>query len=313
MSGGTTIAPGDRIGFIGLGNMGAPMVARLVSDGFTVIGFDQNAAASSELDAMANFLRATSLTEACQGVRAVILMLPNSAIVTSVLRDGPLFALADKGTLILDMSSSQPNSTVELSREAVTHGLKMVDAPVSGGVPAARDGSLTIMVGGPDSWFDEASRLLSRIGTNVVHAGEAGAGHALKAINNFLSASTLLASSEALVVGTKFGLKPQVMMDAVNVSSGRSWSSLTKWPRYIFPRKFASGFLMSLLIKDTRIAVELAHQLDIKIPYAERTLELWEQAMGEFPQDADHTDIHRFVERHSGYESPKVEKSESPQ
>jgi 3-hydroxyisobutyrate dehydrogenase len=300
------IAPGDRVGFIGLGNMGVPMALRLLTGGFTVVGYDQNEEASAELDEVGNFVRAATLEQACHGVRAVILMLPNSAIVTSVLRDGSVFTAADPGTVIIDMSSSQPNSTVELSREATTHDLHMIDAPVSGGVPAAKNGTLTIMIGGLDDCVEEVSAVVSRIGTNVVHAGEAGAGHALKAINNFLSASSLLASSEALVLGSKFGLKPQVMMEAVNVSSGRSWSSLTKWPRYIFPRNFASGFMMSLLVKDTRIAVELAHESDIEVPYAERTLELWEQAMAEFPIGADHTDIHRFVERHSGYETPEV-------
>jgi len=305
------IAPGDRIGFIGLGNMGVPMALRLLTGGFSVVGYDQNIEASAELDKVDNFVRATTVAEACQGVRAVILMLPNSAIVTSVLKEGSVFASADPGTLIIDMSSSQPHSTVELSGEATSHGLRMIDAPVSGGIVAAKDGTLTIMVGGPEAWVEEVSAITSRIGTNVVHAGDSGAGHALKAINNFLSASSLLASSEALVVASKFGLKPQVMMDAVNVSSGRSWSSLTKWPRYVFPRNFASGFKMNLLVKDTRIAVELAHESDIKVPYAERTLELWEQAMAEFPDGADHTDIHRFVERHSGYETPKLDDSPS--
>jgi 3-hydroxyisobutyrate dehydrogenase len=303
------IAAGDRVGFIGLGNMGVPMALRLLAGGFVVVGYDQSPEVAGELDAVDNFVRAGTLEEACRGVRVVILMLPNSTIVASVLRVGSVFSAADRGTMIIDMSSSQPISTVELSREAHAHGLRMIDAPVSGGVPAAKDGSLTVMVGGPDEWVEEVSSLVSRIGTNVVHAGGAGAGHALKAINNFLSASTLLASSEALVVGSKFGLKPEVMMNAVNVSSGRSWSSLTKWPRYIFPRNFASGFMMSLLVKDTRIAVELAHESDIKVPYAERTLELWEQAMAEFPEGADHTDIHRFVERHSGHETPKVERA----
>jgi 3-hydroxyisobutyrate dehydrogenase len=307
MAAATVISPGDRVGFVGLGNMGVPMVRRLLSGGFTVVGYDQNTEASSDLDSVDNFVRADTLDEACKDVRAIILMLPNSSIVTSVLKEGSVFSAADKKTMIIDMSSSQPNSTVQLASEAETHGLRMIDAPVSGGVPAAVDGTLTIMVGGPDDWVAEAHAVVSRIGTNIVHAGKAGAGHALKAINNFLSASTLLASSEALVVGSKFGLKPQVMMDAVNVSSGRSWSSLTKWPRYVFPRNFASGFMMSLLVKDTKIAVELAHECEINVPYAERTLELWEQAMAELPEGADHTDIHRFVERHSGYETPKVE------
>jgi 3-hydroxyisobutyrate dehydrogenase len=306
MAGLAAISPGDRIGFIGLGNMGLPMVQRLLGGGFQVVGFDVNPQSAPELSQAEGFHRAATIAEVSQGVRAVILMLPNSAIVNSVLREGSVFDSADQGLLIVDMSSSQPTATVTVSREAIEHGLRMIDAPVSGGVPAAKDGSLTIMVGGPTDWVEEARGMLSQMGKNVVHAGEPGAGHALKAINNFLSASTLLASSEALVVGAKFGLRPQVMMDAINESSGRSWSSLTKWPRYVFPRTFASGFLMNLLVKDTRIAVELAHESGLAVPYAEKTLEMWEQALAELPEGADHTDIHRFVEQHNNFETPKV-------
>ena len=307
MSQKSPIQPGDSVAFIGLGNMGVPMALRLITGGYSVIGFDQNPNAGEALNGHDGYRRAGSLAEACGGVRAVVLMLPNSTIVNSVLRDGSVFASGDPGTLVIDMSSSAPTQTVEVTAEAIERGLRMIDAPVSGGVPAAVDGSLTIMVGGPEAWVNEAHSVLQRMGKNVVHAGEAGAGHALKSINNFLSASTLLASSEALVVGAKFGLRPDVMMDAINQSSGRSWSSLTKWPRYVLPRTFASGFMMSLLVKDTRIAVELARESGIPVPYAEKTLEMWEQAMAELPEGADHTDIHRFVEQYSGFETPKVE------
>lgn len=311
MAGGGIFGPGDRIGFVGLGNMGVPMSLRLLNAGFDVVGFDPNSAAGEDVNHHAGFQRADNLSQACQGVKAVVLMLPNSSVVNSVLREGSVFDSAGPNTLVIDMSSSQPTATLAVTAEAIANGLRMIDAPVSGGVPAARDGSLTIMVGGPPQWVNDAGTLLSSLGKNVVHAGAAGAGHALKAINNFLSASTLLASSEALVVGAKFGLRPEVMMDAINSSSGRSWSSLTKWPRYVFPRNFASGFFMSLLVKDTRIAVELARESNIPVPYAEKTLEIWEQAMAELPEGADHTDIHRFVERHAAFETPLVEGNES--
>lgn len=305
------IRPGERVGFIGLGNMGTPMAARLLGGGYVVVGFDPNPAAGSQLEEHGGFERAASMAEACQGVKAIVLMLPNSAVVHTVLTEGSVFDSADLNALIIDMSSSQPSATVEETAEAVKRGLRMIDAPVSGGVPAARDGSLTIMAGGPQAWVDEAMEILSLMGKHIVHAGDAGAGHALKAINNFLSASTLLASSEALVVGAKFGLKPDVMTDAINSSSGRSWSSQTKWPRYVLPRTFASGFLMSLLVKDTRIAVELARESGIPVPYAETTLQMWEQAMSELPDGADHTDIHRFVENHAGFQTPQVEGKEA--
>src|SRR5690606_18848809 len=115
-------------------------------------------------------------------------------------------------------------------------GVLFIDAPVSGGVPGAREGTLTIMVGGPQEVDDTVRPALERIGSSIVHAGGVGAGHALKAINNLLSAASLIASSEAMVIGREFGLDPTVMMDAINGSSGRSWTTLLKWPRYIIPR-----------------------------------------------------------------------------
>ena len=296
---GSTLAPGEVIGFVGLGNMGVPMVLRLTGAGYRVQGFDSGEAAGVALDGADGYSRAASLSEVAAGAKAVILMLPNSAIVAQVLLDGGLLDVMGEGSTLIDMGSSQPGETQRMAKEAESRKVRFIDAPVSGGVPATKDGSLTVMVGGPREWADDSWPALEQIGKQIVHAGPVGAGHALKALNNLLSASHLLASSEALVIGTRFGLDPQVMMDAINGSSGRSWSTLTKWPRYILPRNFASGFLLSLLLKDTRIAVELAHTSGVSAPHAEATLALWQAAAEEMPVDADHTDIHRWVERHS--------------
>jgi len=296
---GLPLAPGDVIGFVGLGNMGVPMVLRLTGAGYRVQGFDSGEGAGVALDGVDGYSRAATLSEMAAGAKAVILMLPNSAIVAQVLLDDGLLDVMGEGSTLIDMGSSQPAETQRMAKEAESRKVRFIDAPVSGGVPAAKDGSLTVMVGGPREWADACWPALEQIGKQVVYAGQIGAGHALKALNNLLSASHLLASSEALVIGTSFGLDPQVMMDAINESSGRSWSTLTKWPRYILPRTFTSGFLLRLLVKDTRIAVELAHSSGVSAPHAEATLALWQAAAEEMPADADHTDIHRWVERHS--------------
>lgn len=295
----SAIAPGDLIGFVGLGNMGMPMVLRLVNAGYRVHGFDSEEAAGATPDAVDGYSRAATLAEAAADAKAVILMLPNSAIVAQVLLDGGLLDAMDNGSTLIDMGSSQPDETQRMAKEAESRGIRFIDAPVSGGVPAARDGSLTVMVGGPREWAHQCWPPLEQIGKHVIYAGPIGAGHALKALNNLLSASHLVASSEAMVIGTRFGLDPQVMMDAINGSSGRSGSTLTKWPRYIIPRNFRSGFPLRLLLKDTRIAVELARTSGVNAPHAEATLALWQAAAEEMPPDADHTDIHRWVEQHS--------------
>lgn len=296
---GTPLAPGDLVGFVGLGNMGTPMVLRLTAAGYRVHGFDSGEFAGAALEGADLYTRVSSLAEVAAAAKAVILMLPNSVIVDQVLIGGGLLDAMDEGSTLIDMGSSRPEETQRMAGEAASRHVRFVDAPVSGGVPAAKDGSLTVMVGGHREHADECWPALEQIGNHVVYVGPVGAGHALKALNNLLSASHLLASSEAMVIGTRFGLDPQVMMEAINGSSGRSWSTLTKWPRYILPRNFASGFLFSLLLKDTRIAVELAHTTGVSASHSEATLQLWEAAAKELPPDADHTDIHRWVEQHA--------------
>lgn len=283
------------LGFVGLGNMGVPMVSRLLTAGFGVTGYDVSNRAGEELNALRGYSRAESI-DAVADHPIVFLMLPSSRVVEEVLERQGLLSAMSAGSLIVDMGSSQPRETQRMAGRARSHELRLMDAPVSGGVPAARDGSLTIMAGGPHEWLDECRPALEHIGNHIVHAGPVGTGHALKALNNLLSASHLIASSEALIIGTHFGLDPQVMMDAINESSGRSGSTLTKWPRYILPRTFNSGFQLQLLLKDTRIAVELAHETGVAAPHAESTLSLWQTAGDELPKDADHTDIHRWLE-----------------
>jgi 3-hydroxyisobutyrate dehydrogenase len=296
------LAPRDVIGFVGLGNMGAPMVARLLGAGFAVRGYDASPDAGREITtdgAQAAYTRVDSLADVAAGARAVILMLPNSTIVEQVLVTDGLLEAMQAGAVLIDMGSSRPEETQRMAKEAERRGVRFVDAPVSGGVPAARDGSLTIMAGGPQELVEECRPALEPIGTKVVHCGPVGAGHAMKAINNLLSASTLLASSEALLIGSKFGLDETVMMDAINGSSGRSWSTMAKWPRNIIPRTFNSGFLMGLMVKDTRIALDLAESTGVAASHSRATLEMWEKALEELPEGADHTDIFRWVEQRS--------------
>lgn len=305
MTSSTPVVPGDAVGFIGLGNMGVPMVTRLLDGGFRVHGYDVNAQQGTVLDGRDGYERAASVEELVEGTRAVILMVPNSTIVEKVLVDGGLLDAVREhasASVVIDMSSSKPTETVRMAGEADRRGVAFIDAPVSGGVPGARDGSLTIMVGGPQELDDVVRPALECIGSNIVHAGGIGAGHALKAINNLLSASTLIASSEAMVIGQKFGLDPTVMAEAINGSSGRSWSTMMKWPKYVIPRSFTSGFTMGLLLKDIKIATELAEQLDVPAPHARLTESIYESAIDWMPE-ADHTDMHRWVEHESGVEN----------
>lgn len=296
------MATGDVIGLVGLGNMGEPMAHRLLGAGFRVAGYDRDVDRGADLAGSEGYERLASLKELVRETAAVILMLPNSAVVEHVLiGDGLLDAIeaSGVGAIVIDMGSSMPQETLRMAREASRRGIKFLDAPVSGGVPAAREGTLAVMVGGSQELFEAVEPALAAIGSPV-RVGGIGTGHALKAINNLLSASSLVASAEAMTIGRAFGLDPEVMMTVINNSSGRSWSTMTKWPRYIIPGNYASGFAMELLLKDIRIAASLAEELGVPAPHAELTVELYRRALEELPPGADHTEIHRWVEKQGG-------------
>jgi 3-hydroxyisobutyrate dehydrogenase len=291
--------PPASLGFIGVGNMGYPMTARLLDAGYTVRCYDTDTQArrrAADRGAQA----VTTLAEVLTGAAAVLLSLPSSDVVEDVLLAGGLAEAVPAGTVLADMGSSRPSSTRGLGQRFAAGDVGYVDAPVSGGVPGAVAGSLTIMTGGP-SWAVERLRpVLDVLGSNVLHVGEAGAGHALKALNNLLSATHLLATSEAMRIGEAFGLDPEAMLDAFNASSGRSGSTEVKWPRYVLPGTFDAGFTARLMVKDMRIALELAAETGRPALLGEAAVDLWERAAHDLPAGADHTEIVRWVDRAAG-------------
>jgi 3-hydroxyisobutyrate dehydrogenase len=285
------LGPGAVIGFVGLGNMGSPMAGRLVDAGYAVRGYDADPAVRGTFGGSAG-----SAASAGEGAAAVILMLPNSAVVRSVLIDDGLLESMAPGTVLIDMSSSEPTETRRLAALAKERGVPMVDAPVSGGVRGAVAGSLMIMAGGEPEPVEAVRAMLGVLGKKVLHVGPAGAGHALKALNNLLSATHLLVSSEAMLVGKEFGLDQEVMLEAINGASGSSASTLNKWPRFMLGRGFDSGFGLRLMLKDMRIAVGLAEATGRPSRLGEAAVSLWAEAADRLPADADHTEILRWLE-----------------
>ena len=255
-------SPGSVVGFVGLGNMGLPMARRLARAGHLVQGYDLSAMAADGLRDEPGAEVVGSVVEVARGADVVILMLPGSPTVEAVLLEQRLLAALSPRTLLVDMSSSEPARTRALSERAGERGVTLVDAPVSGGVRGAVEGTLTIMVGGPPEACEAITPLLRSLGSRVVRCGEAGSGHAVKALNNLMSAAHLLASSEAIQIGKAFGLDPRIILDVVNGSSGRSGSTMTKWPDYILTGSYDSGFRLRLLVKDMRIALGLAESAD---------------------------------------------------
>lgn len=280
------------VAFVGLGNMGFPMVSRLVAAGYEVRGFDVSPDASERLSGI-GARGYPSAAVAAEGASVIVLMLPNSAIVQSVV-DDLVAADAVGGRVIVDMSSSEPLATRALAATLAEQGVSLVDAPVSGGVGGAVNGTLTIMVGGDDAAFERVLPVLTELG-KPVRTGEVGSGHAIKALNNLLSATHLLATSEAMEAGVAFGLDPEVMLSVFNTSSGSSGSTQNKWPRFVLPGRYDSGFGLALMLKDMKIAVGLADSTQAPHELGSRAVELWSAAAQQLPATADHTEVARWV------------------
>jgi len=286
------------VAFIGLGNMGSPMAERLVTAGAKVVGFDLSADARDRLTA-AGGTTAELASDAGSQADVVILMLPNSDIVESVLTGAEgMLASVRPGTVIVDMSSSEPLRTRELAAKVEAAGARFVDAPVSGGVKGAVNGALTIMVGGEQADLDRVADVLAVLGTPA-HVGPIGAGHALKSINNLMSAAHLWVTSEAMLTGIAFGLDPSTMLDAINTSSGRSGSTQVKWPNFIVPETYNSGFGLSLMLKDMKIATGLAERLGIPHSVSDVVVDAWSRASSDLGPTADHTEVAKWLKGQS--------------
>lgn len=280
------------IGFIGLGRMGGPMARLLIMGGHQVLGFDLAPDALTRL-AEAGGTAVHSAGDAA-AADLVVLMLPDSNVVASVLHDDAVAAAFRPGSIVIDMSSSEPVRTRELAAELAQRGVRLVDAPVSGGVRGAEAGKLTIMVGGDVETVDRVMPVLELLG-KPVRAGDVGAGHAVKALNNLMSATHLWVTSEVMTAGQKFGLDPEVMLSVFNGSSGRSGSTENKWPNFVLPGGFDSGFGLRLMLKDMRIATELARAVGVEATLGDEAVELWARAADDLDPAADHTEVARWI------------------
>jgi 3-hydroxyisobutyrate dehydrogenase len=282
-----------RLCLVGLGNMGLPMAERLLRAGFEVVGYDVDSAARRRAQADGVDVE-DSVAEAMHSADGVILMLPNSDVVESVLHDPDVAAALRPATTVVDMSSSEPLRTRALAEELAARNVRLVDAPVSGGVKGARAGKLTVMIGGSEDDVTRVTPWLEPLG-RVVPTGTVGSGHAVKALNNLLSATHLLATSEAMLAGEKLGLDPEVMLSVFNGSSGRSGSTESKFPSFILPGSFDSGFALRLMVKDMGIAVGIAEAAGVPHGLADTASRLWKEAAQSLDADADHTEIDRWV------------------
>ena len=294
-----------RVGFVGLGNMGWPM-AHLLDPHYALTVHDARADVAESFAGEHRASATTDLAALAAASDAVITMLPNGDDVRAVALGGEdgggLVAGMAAGSVLIDMSSSAPLGTRQLSQDLEAHGIALVDAPVSGGVAGARAGTLAIMVGGDPAQVERCRPVLEPLGKAIYVMGGSGTGHAMKALNNYCSAAGLAAACEALLVGDRVGLDPAQMIDVLNASSGRNAATEGKVAQEILNRNFGLGFTVGLMAKDVGIAAGIAEGLGLEAPILAQTRDLWREAETLLGGGADSTAVVRLWERWNGRE-----------
>jgi len=288
------------VGFIGIGNMGRPMAANLVKGGYQVVAYDADATRAAQFAKDAGAKAAATLAELGKSVDAIVTMLPTGHEVRACLLEaegGALAANLPKGALVIDMSSADPVGTRATHADLAKRGLAFVDAPVSGGVPRATDGSLAIMIGGDATAVAAAKPVLSKMGTRLFDVGGPGNGHAMKALNNFVAGTGFIAVAEAVLVGKRFGLDPNVMIDVMNVSTGKNFNTENVAKQHVISGAFASGFALGLLAKDVKIAADLASAIDVDSPLTRLSSALLDEARDKVGGEKDHTLAYTYWEK----------------
>jgi 3-hydroxyisobutyrate dehydrogenase len=295
-----------RIGFVGIGNMGWPMAANLARAGFELAVFDALSERGREFAAAHGAECTDSLASLAGRSQCVITMLPNHDVVRAVAlgtgADSLIAGLA-AGSIVADMSTSDPTATRALGAELARRDVHLVDAPVMGGVPFARDATLDIMAGGASAQLDALEPVFAVLGRKVYRCGALGSGHALKAINNYINACTLINVVEGMTIGAKFGIDTAMMVETMQaMCTGRNHPIDKKVIPQVLTRKYATAMPLSYNAKDLRIAVDEAHRHGAAAPLAEKVLELWQAAAAALGGQCDQAEVVRYWESRSGVE-----------
>jgi len=283
----------SQIGFIGLGMMGSPMAHLLHGAGHLLVVRDANANVAQ------NFVQGHPGAVMASGpadfahCAVVITMLPNSDIVDAVVTE--LAPSLPRGGCIIEMSSADPTRTRALAAQLAVQGIGLIDAPVSGGVKKAQAGTLAIMVGGEPALFETLKPLLELMGKAITFVGPVGAGHALKALNNYVSAAALIATAEAIHVGAAFGIDRSVIVDVINASTGKNNTTENKAHQFMLNGTFNSGFSLALQAKDVGIAASLGESVNHPMVLARKVSRITDDASRALGTKADHTELYAYV------------------
>jgi len=282
-----------KVGIIGIGNMGWPMAMNILEAGYQLTVFDMDTDRSERFAVETGARSVVSLAE-LGDMDFVITMLPNGHVVREVLlqdEGGAFINSVKKGCIVIDMSSAEPTGTKALGQELAGHEVTLIDAPVSGGVPRAKLGTLAIMIGADDAdALAQAKPLLETMGQQLFETGGLGSGHATKALNNLIAATSFVATSEAMLIAKRFGLDLNTLIDVVNVSTGQNFMTDKVMKDHVIGEQFASGFAMGLLVKDVGIANELCDAVNMHAPLSKLVLKRWQEALDVKGFAADNTE-----------------------
>ena len=293
----------ERVGFIGVGRMGAPIVRRLLAHGYEVVLRDVSAAALAPFRRQPGVTIAGSPSAVAAAVPVVLLSLPRPELLDEVVLGADGIASANGPVTVIDLSTSGVSATRRVASAAKTRGLRFLDAPVSGGVTGAETGTLAVMVAGDPDLHNRHRALFSVIGRNVFHVGaEPGQGQAMKLANNLLSIAAVVLTSEAMAVATKVGIEPSLAIDVINASTGRNSATQDKFPRAVLTGTFDFGAQLSTLLKDLTLFAELANEIGVPTLLAPAVVNAWRVAEAHGLADADFTAIAQLYERWAGVE-----------
>lgn len=266
-----------EIGFIGLGNMGGRMTARLLEKGHTVVGYDVRPGLAQSLGARP----ASSVAEVTSAADVVLLSLPDSHVVEAVTGgDDGLIAHTREEQVVVDLSTAAPSSTRAIHRELASRGVAYLDAGISGGAAAADKGTLTLMVGGSEDALERVRPVLEGFSAKIFYCGASGSGHTAKLLNNFLNAVSLSATAEVMVAGKKAGLDLETLLGIINASSGVNFASLNRFPKIIHGDYLKGGLTNSLMMKDVTLYADLAASLGVSSVNASGPLAAFGLAIG---------------------------------
>ena len=289
----------QQYGFIGLGQMGGPMAGNIVTKGFPLIVYDK---AGTQGLAPEGAKLASNAGDVSLATDTIFLSVPDGSISLSVIDE--IIACEDRrAKVIIDLSTIGPEAAREANARCLGAGITYIDAPVSGGQAGARAGTVTVMLAGPKDIVDEHSDVLRAFSKNPFHVGEdPGQGQALKILNNFLSGTAMVATSEAILYGLSQGLEFKTMLDVVNVSTGQNTATADKFPNRIMTKTFDAGFATALITKDINLFLDNANEAGTPTKIATAITEVWDDANNALP-GSDFTMIYKHLSERGGQQT----------